>query len=141
MDKRKILACAAALLLCCIPVSAEMFRGDIDRDGTVSAADAVLLSRILAEDTSLDLSAIDMDAADTDADGMITIADLPAIFETEPQWILEPKGTVHTGRATFYDSGYEDGCAMLYPDPSQYLITAMNLADYNDAELAGLIWR
>lgn len=51
--------------------------------------------------------------------------------------ILEPKGTVHTGEGTFYGGGYEGGCAMLDPVSRDYWIVAMNLADYNDAQLAG----
>lgn len=64
---------------------------------------------------------------------------------TEPQpdvtidesCILEPKGTIHTGEGTFYGGGYVGGCAMLDPVSRDYWIVAMNLADYNDAQLAG----
>lgn len=51
--------------------------------------------------------------------------------------ILEPKGTVHTGEGTFYGGGYVGGCAMLDPVSENYWIVAMNLADYNNAQLAG----
>lgn len=51
--------------------------------------------------------------------------------------ILEPKGTVHTGEGTFYGGGYTGGCAMLDPVSSDYWVVAMNLADYNNAQLAG----
>ncbi len=52
--------------------------------------------------------------------------------------ILEPKNTIHTGDATFYGGGYEGGCAMLDPiSKDDYWITAMNLEDYNTAQLAG----
>lgn len=51
--------------------------------------------------------------------------------------ILEPKGTVHTGEGTFYGGGYVGGCAMLDPVSSDYWIVAMNLDDYNNAQLAG----
>lgn len=51
--------------------------------------------------------------------------------------ILEPKGTIHTGDGTFYGGGYEGGCAMLDPVSHDYWIVAMNLADYNNAQLAG----
>ena len=51
--------------------------------------------------------------------------------------ILEPKGTIHSGDATFYGGGYEGGCAMLDPVSHDYWITAMNLEDYNTAQLAG----
>ncbi len=52
--------------------------------------------------------------------------------------VLEPKGTVHTGEGTFYGGGYEGGCAMLDPvDRERYWIVAMNIFDYNNAQLAG----
>lgn len=51
--------------------------------------------------------------------------------------ILEPKGTIHTGEGTFYGGGYEGGCAMLDPVSRDYWIVAMNLPDYNNAQLAG----
>ncbi len=52
--------------------------------------------------------------------------------------ILEPKGTIHTGEGTFYGGGYEGGCAMLDPvDRDRYWIVAMNIFDYNNAQLAG----
>lgn len=52
--------------------------------------------------------------------------------------VLEPKNTVHSGDATFYGGGYEGGCAMLDPiSKDDYWITAMNLEDYNTAQLAG----
>lgn len=51
--------------------------------------------------------------------------------------ILEPKGTIHTGDGTFYGGGYVGGCAMLDPVSTDYWIVAMNLEDYNNAQLAG----
>ena len=57
--------------------------------------------------------------------------------EIDETCILEPKGTVHTGEGTYYGGGYVGGCAMLDPVSSDYWIVAMNLADYNDAQLAG----
>lgn len=58
-------------------------------------------------------------------------------YTIDESCILEPKGTVHTGDGTFYSGGYEGGCAMLDPVSRNYWIVAMNLADYNDAQLAG----
>jgi len=58
-------------------------------------------------------------------------------YTIDESCILEPKGTVHTGEGTFYGGGYEGGCAMLDPVSRDYWIVAMNLADYNDAQLAG----
>lgn len=60
-----------------------------------------------------------------------------SVFEIDESCILEPKGTVHTGDGTFYGGGYVGGCAMLDPVSTDYWIVAMNLADYNDAQLAG----
>jgi expansin (peptidoglycan-binding protein) len=51
--------------------------------------------------------------------------------------VLEPKGTVHNGFATYYGGGYEGGCAMLDPVPTTYWITAMNIFDYDNALMAG----
>lgn len=51
--------------------------------------------------------------------------------------ILEPKGTIHSGDGTYYGGGYVGGCAMLDPVSTDYWIVAMNLADYNNAQLAG----
>lgn len=64
------------------------------------------------------------------------IADQPTA-DIDESCILEPKGAVHTGEGTFYGGGYEGGCAMLDPVSRDYWIVAMNLADYNDAQLAG----
>jgi expansin (peptidoglycan-binding protein) len=58
-------------------------------------------------------------------------------YTIDESLILEPKGTVHTGDGTFYGGGYVGGCAMLDPVSTDYWIVAMNLADYNDAQLAG----
>lgn len=58
-------------------------------------------------------------------------------YTIDESCILEPKGTVHTGDGTFYGGGYEGGCAMLDPVSRDYWIVAMNLEDYNDAQLAG----
>lgn len=58
-------------------------------------------------------------------------------YTIDESCILEPKGTVHTGDGTYYGGGYEGGCAMLDPVSRDYWIVAMNLADYNNAQLAG----
>lgn len=63
-------------------------------------------------------------------------ADQPTA-DIDESCILEPKGVVHTGDGTFYGGGYVGGCAMLDPVSRDYWIVAMNLADYNDAQLAG----
>lgn len=58
-------------------------------------------------------------------------------YTIDESCILEPKGTIHTGEGTFYGGGYEGGCAMIDPVSRDYWIVAMNLADYNNAQLAG----
>ena len=65
-------------------------------------------------------------------------ADIPEEYPIDESAILEPKGTVHTGDGTFYGGGYVGGCAMLDPvDKDRYWIVAMNIFDYNNAQLAG----
>ncbi|MGN0606539.1 MAG: expansin EXLX1 family cellulose-binding protein [Oscillospiraceae bacterium] len=64
--------------------------------------------------------------------------DIPEEYPIDESAILEPKGTVHTGDGTFYGGGYVGGCAMLDPvDKDRYWIVAMNIFDYNNAQLAG----
>ncbi len=49
--------------------------GDINRDNAVTIADAILLSRLIAEDTTLDISPLNMNAVDCNADGIADISD------------------------------------------------------------------
>lgn len=99
---------------------------------------------------SLDMAAMRRNPVDLNGDGTIDISDFGILSDfilgTESQQeypidesaILEPKGTVHYGEGTFYGGGYEGGCAMLDPiSKDDYWIVAMNLADYNNAQLAG----
>jgi expansin (peptidoglycan-binding protein) len=65
------------------------------------------------------------------------VGDIPNDFTIDESCILEPKGTIHTGDGTYYGGGYVGGCAMLDPVSTDYWIVAMNLADYNDGQLAG----
>lgn len=58
-------------------------------------------------------------------------------YTVDESLILEPMGTVHTGEGTFYGGGYEGGCASLDPVSRDHWIVAMNLADYNEGQLAG----
>ena len=56
----------------------------------------------------------------------------------EPQWILEEKGKVHSGEATYYDLADDNlGNAGLNDVRGGYFYAAMNTADYNTAMLAG----
>lgn len=120
------------------PAHAEGYpAGDVNADGEITVLDAVLLSRYLAEDTEMPDGFL-VDFADANKDSYVTLADLAAVIKQLSGWILEPKGTVHYGEATFYGGGYEGGCAMLDPvSKDEYLITALNIFDYNEAELAG----
>ncbi len=79
-------------------------------------------------------------AYDLNQDGIVNIYDWILLKQRglpSKQDILEPKGTIHAGDATFYGGGYEGGCAMLDPVSCDYWITAMNLEDYHTAQLAG----
>ncbi|HEY9061582.1 MAG TPA: expansin EXLX1 family cellulose-binding protein [Pseudobacteroides sp.] len=46
-------------------------------------------------------------------------------------------GDVHYGYATYYGGGYEGGCAMLDPVSKDYFVTALNIFDYNTAQMSG----
>lgn len=82
---------------------------------------------------------------DINGDGMVNVADLCALKRGgsigagfDASAVLEEKGTVHSGYATFYGGGYEGGCAMLDPiSKEDYWITAMNIVDWNNSQLAG----
>lgn len=115
--------------------AASFETGDLNRDGKIAADDVRTLSAYLtgAKDKNTDYTLSDMNA-----DGAIDARDLTLLKrQLIPKFILEPKGTIHTGEATFYGGGYEGGCAMLDPVSHDVWITALNLPDYNNAELAG----
>ncbi len=108
---------------------------DADSDGTVDCFDMIPLRKLAAEDSS-------------QADNLRALSDylmrrnsggsFDSDYTINESCILEPKGTVHTGEGTFYGGGYEGGCAMLDPiSKEDYWIVAMNLEDYNNAQLAG----
>lgn len=59
------------------PFADEPLIGDLDGDGACSVADAVLLSRVLAEDPEAEA---DLSQADVDADGLWTMLDLTALL-------------------------------------------------------------
>jgi len=124
--------------------------GDVNVSGSVNVLDMIYLKNVLLENTSHDKGNYDIDS-----DGRVTVNDLIILrdilldnykvsdvppqteYPVDESAILEPKGTVHTGEATFYGGGYTGGCAMLDPVSRDYWITAMNLEDYADARLAG----
>lgn len=144
MNRKSIALClAAALSMSSMlsAVSAAEIKGDFDADGTITAKDVVILKNHilnLSEKTEAPI-----ESADLTGDGVVDAFDLAAIKRRKaspiPQGeVLEPKGTVHSGFATYYDGGYVGGCAMLDPiSKEDYWITAMNIFDYNNALLAG----
>lgn len=104
---------------------------DINSDKFIDCFDLVLARQ--NNSTAEELSAINDFILGRDTDFSGTNQE----YTIDETCILEPKGTVHTGDGTFYGGGYEGGCAMLDPVSKDYWIVAMNLADYNNAQLAG----
>lgn len=117
--------------------------------GSVSAAGTELDVNSSGEVNSLDMAAMRRNPQDLNGDGIIDGSDFSLLsdfilgkdtdeYSIDESAILEPKGTIHYGEGTFYGGGYEGGCAMLDPiSREDYWIVAMNLADYNNAQLAG----
>ncbi len=60
--------------------------GDLTGDGETNIGDAVALARFNAEDSGLDVSALNMDEADLNADGTVDLLDLAALLRalTDP---------------------------------------------------------
>ena len=118
-----VLLCAGLTAVQNLPVRAEQL--------SVKALQDALLKR--SDSASL--------AYDINHDNQVNIYDWILLKKrglSSESDILEPKGTIHSGDATFYGGGYEGGCAMLDPiSKEDYWITAMNLEDYNTAQLAG----
>ncbi len=141
--KRIGAAAAAMLLLLCTgqmaAAAADAVRGDINADGVADRADVLLLrDLLLGKEVKGELTLGDLNNdQNLDARDLTLLKRRMHPDAAEHDWILEPKGTVHSGEATFYGGGYEGGCAMLDPVSKDYWITAMNLPDYNCAELAG----
>lgn len=137
MKRGSFLAAFCAAMIMSVPASAAV-QGDLNADESADAADALLLRDFLTVQPDLTLQ--DWEAVDLNQDNRLNAVDLALlkglILPKGPK-VLEPKGTVHYGEATFYGGGYEGGCAMLDPVSTDYWITAMNLPDYNCAELAG----
>lgn len=108
--------------------NAETTDIDINSDGKVNVFDWIVQKR---EDISSDKLSIIRDfLLGKEING-------GSLYPIDESAILEPKGTVHYGEGTFYGGGYEGGCAMLDPVPTDIWVAAMNLADYNNAQLAG----
>ncbi|MBR5362874.1 MAG: hypothetical protein IK134_06095 [Oscillospiraceae bacterium] len=140
---KRIGAAAAMLLLLCTgqmaAAAADAVRGDINADSVADRADVLLLrDLLLGKEVKGELTLGDLNNdQNLDARDLTLLKRRMHPDAAEHDWILEPKGTVHSGEATFYGGGYEGGCAMLDPVSKDYWITAMNLPDYNCAELAG----
>lgn len=143
--KRFLTASAAAVVTALSVSSVPAFSAgtamDFDGDNRVDVFDLILARKEGLEAEKLGLlsdfllgngngytNEPDTDEPDTDISNDYTI---------DESCILEPKGTIHTGDGTYYGGGYVGGCAMLDPVSTDYWIVAMNLADYNDAQLAG----
>lgn len=136
---RKMMSCICGILAVCT-VSAlsawAALAGDANGDGVMDAKDVPALQDMLIG--GADISS----AADLTGDGVVDGFDLcmlkRSLHAPDSGEMLEEKGTVHSGFATFYGGGYEGGCAMLDPiSKDDYWITAMNIFDYNNAQLAG----
>ena len=143
MKRVRMQAAAAAIAMLCtcgICASAEEnVRGDLNADGVTDRADVLLLRDwLLTKSTEGDSVRGDLNNdSHVDARDLTLLKRRITPTSEEHDWILEPKGTIHSGEATFYGGGYEGGCAMLDPVSKDYWIVAMNLPDYNCAELAG----
>ena len=122
-----------AVMLNASSVTAFQAENSLDKnaDRRVDCFDLVSARRDGA--SAEELKAINNFILGRDADCSVT----DDTYNIDESCILEPKGTIHTGDGTFYGGGYEGGCAMLDPVSSDYWVVAMNLADYNNAQLAG----
>ncbi len=136
-NPRKICArlCIAALLSLMLFVpTASAATYDMDDDANITAFDLVLKKREAMANP--DSSAfIEYMMIDSHLMGYTTIGrnDDPPPAD----WLLEPKDTVHTGQATYYDGGITSGNASLAPVPDGIYVTAINGTDYNGSMLAG----
>lgn len=127
---KKIIASAAAALLCFSALTVSAAGGDLDynSDGAVNCFDMVKArGENLPAEELIRLHTFIMTGEYIP----------PQKYTVDESCILEPKGTIHTGEGTFYGGGYVGGCAMLDSVSKDYWIVAMNLEDYNEAQLAG----
>lgn len=129
--KKIIISLAVLLGVSALPAMSAGDSLDVNSDGRVDSFDLVSARRDGA--SANELNAINNFILGRNAD----FSDNDNTYTIDESCILEPKGTVHTGDGTFYGGGYEGGCAMLDPVSRDYWIVAMNLADYNNAQLAG----
>lgn len=122
-------AAITAVSVTTILSSAEAVNIDINSDGRVNVFDWVVQKRRADDKEKLSLLTDFLLGKEVDLEGNSNPVDESAV--------LEPKGTVHYGEGTFYGGGYEGGCAMLDPVPTDIWVAAMNIFDYNNAQLAG----
>ena len=126
-------ALAAVFSAAAFPVFSVGQYPDMNDDGAVDVFDMISARQNDVEDEKLNLLSDYILGKDVSFP-----EDEPAEeYTIDESCILEPKGTVHTGDGTFYGGGYVGGCAMLDPVSTDYWIVAMNLEDYNNAQLAG----
>lgn len=127
---KKFIFSAAAAILCFSALTVSAAGGDLDynSDGEVNCFDMVKArGENLPAEELIRLHTFIMTGEYIP----------PPKYTIDESCILEPKGTIHTGEGTFYGGGYVGGCAMLDPVSTDYWIVAMNLEDYNEAQLAG----
>lgn len=127
---KKFIFSAAAAILCFSALTVSAAGGDLDynSDGEVNCFDMVKArGENLPAEELIRLHTFIMTGEYIP----------PPKYTIDESCILESKGTIHTGEGTFYGGGYVGGCAMLDPVSTDYWIVAMNLEDYNEAQLAG----
>ncbi len=138
MMLKRFFAAAFSVLLCSCAVTAsadEKIPLDVNGDKIVDVFDLVSARR--EGQSAEELQTLSRFLLCGEYDGEKGNGGYDSEYTIDESCILEPKGTVHTGDGTFYGGGYVGGCAMLDPVSEDYWIVAMNLADYNDAQLAG----
>lgn len=136
MDRKKIVSFGMSIIIfsgsLALPCFGAEWEPDVNGDGKVNVFDLILEKRSKkpSEDNIRTLTDFLLGKGDK--------SDIPDSYPIDESAILEPKGTVHYGEGTFYGGGYEGGCAMLDPiSKDDYWICAMNIFDYNNAQLAG----
>lgn len=132
MKKFFAAAVSAVISAACIfslPCFAEKINIDINSDGKVNVFDLITQKREKTSENARLLCDFLL--------GKHVNLDKENSYPIDESAILEPKGTIHYGEGTFYGGGYEGGCAMLDPVSTDIWVAAMNLEDYNNAQLAG----
>ena len=99
------------------------YGGDVNGDGLTNIADAVLLVRIVAEDSSVKIANGALSAADTDGDGSLTVADvikllreIAGIIRADLNQMIDPEALTYTsenGQVTITGLEKDSGCGVL----------------------------